>query len=145
MENGEIRLQYKLMDAWCQRIYTIRINLTSSQPVHYWRTGRKRKSLTLTPEAVEKIRQLLQNPDLYGFRELESEAQRIEVLDGTISVISYTDGIQAQELYVSNLGTYAVDREKWPHAAAVRIMLLTLKDILEKAGVPAAFFAEGWV
>lgn len=144
MENGEIRLQYKLMDAWCQRIYTIRINLTSSQPVHYWRTGRKRKSLTLTPEAVEKIRQLLQDSDLYGFRELESEAQRIEVLDGTISVISYTDGIQVQELYVSNLGTYAVDREKWPHAAAVRTMLLVLKDILEKAGVPAAFFAEGW-
>lgn len=145
MEQGETGFNYELLDAWGNRIYTIKIKLSAKNQVYYRKTGEKRQGLLLPPEPTEKIRELLQDPSLYGFERLETEAQESLIMDGTISDITYSDGVHIQELYVSNLTNYRIDKQRWPHAAAVRELLLALKDILEQAGVPAAFFAEGWV
>lgn len=144
METGEIGIRYKLLDAWGGRISTVKVNLSAKNQVHYWKAGGKRKKLTLPPDAVEKVRNLLQDPALYGFKELEQEAACFEILDGTISDVTYTDGKQVQEVYAGNLWAYQVDPGKWPHTAAVKTMLQSLREILEKAGVPAELLSS-WV
>lgn len=145
MADSEMKFQYQLLDAWGNRLYTIQIKLRGEKRVSYWKIGEKRKQLPLSPEASEQVSQLLQEPAFYGFDRLEQEAQVMGLLDGTISSLTYTDGAHTQGLYVCNLTNYQIDPERGPHAAAVRTLLQALKTILEKAGVPETFFAEGWV
>lgn len=144
MKQGEVQFKYELLDAWGSRLYTIKMKLSAKNQVYYRKIGEKRQELLLQPELSEKLRELLQDPSLYGFERLETEAEEFLMMDGTISDITYSDGTLTQELYVCNLSNYRIDQQKWPHAAAVRELLLAVKDILERAGVPAAFFAEGW-